>query len=185
VTDLLLAKANVTLPTATFNVPYTYILQEQGGVGPLNWTLASGTLPPGISLLPSGILRGTPTASGTYTFSVRAVDSSNPQKVLTSGNLTMNMVPLPPTNVAPGPPSSSVANLIWEFSLSPDITGYNIYRASVTGGPYTKIASVSAGTSNYSDPSVQSATTYFYVITAVGQASLESPYSNEVSIVIP
>jgi hypothetical protein len=183
VTDLLLGKANVTLPTATFNVPYAYILQEQGGVGPLTWTLASGTLPPGISLSPNGILSGAATASGVYSFAVHIVDSSNPQKVLTSGNIAINIVPPPPTNAAPGPQSNTAANLIWEFSLASDVTGYNIYKSSVSGGPYTKVASVNASTSSYSDTSVQSGSTYFYVITAVA-ASLESVYSNEVSVTV-
>jgi hypothetical protein len=94
VTDLLLAKANVTLPTAIIGVPYTYILQEQGGVGPLHWTVASGALPPGITLSPSGIISGTPTASGPYTFAATVTDGSNPQKSVTSGTVTIN-VPSP------------------------------------------------------------------------------------------
>jgi hypothetical protein len=94
VTDILLAKANVTLPTATLNVPYAYILQEQGGVGPLNWTLASGNLPSGITLSPSGIISGTPTTSGIYTFTANVTDGSNPQKSVTSGTVTIN-VPSP------------------------------------------------------------------------------------------
>ncbi len=91
VTSLLLAKANVTLPNATLNVPYGYILQEQGGVGPLNWTLASGTLPSGIILRPSGIIFGTPTASGIFQFTVTATDGSNPQKSVTSGTVTLRV----------------------------------------------------------------------------------------------
>jgi hypothetical protein len=94
VTDLFLAKANVTLPTAIVSVPYVYILQEQGGVGPLTWSLASGTLPPGINLSPSGILSGTATTPGIYTFTVTVRDGSSPQKVVTSGNVTIN-VPSP------------------------------------------------------------------------------------------
>jgi Putative Ig domain/Galactose oxidase, central domain len=91
VTDLLLAKANVTLPDATLNAKYAYILQEQGGVGPLHWTLASGTLPPGITLSPSGIISGAPTVSGIYTFAAHVTDSSNPQKSVTSGNVTLRV----------------------------------------------------------------------------------------------
>ena len=94
VTDLLLAKANVTLPNAALNVPYAYILQEQGGVGRLNWTLASGGLPPGITLSSSGIISGTPTASGIYTFTATVTDGSNPQKSVTSGTVTLQ-VPSP------------------------------------------------------------------------------------------
>jgi uncharacterized protein YjbI with pentapeptide repeats len=80
VQDVLLATANTALPSATLGVPYTQVLLERGGVGPLTWTLASGTLPTGISLSPGGILTGTPTASGTFTFAVNLVDSSAPQK---------------------------------------------------------------------------------------------------------
>ncbi len=53
-------------------------LQEAGGIGAVAWTVVpgSGSLPPGISLDPaSGILSGTPTASGSYTFTVKVTDS--------------------------------------------------------------------------------------------------------------
>ena len=93
---MLLAKANVTLPTAIANVKYAYILQEQGGVGPL--TLDSGQRArflPGINLSPSGIISGTANdASGISTFTVHVTDSSNPQKSVTSGTVTIN-VPSP------------------------------------------------------------------------------------------
>jgi len=95
VLDVLLGTANVALPNATQGQPYAQILLEQGGVGPLTWTLAGGALPPGISLSSSGILLGTPTASGGYSFSVHLVDSSNPQKSVTSATLTLNVVSPP------------------------------------------------------------------------------------------
>ena len=92
VTDLLLAKANVRLPDAAANAKYTYILQEQGGVGSLNWTLSSGALPNGLNLSTSGIISGTPTASGISTFTVHVTDSSNnPQKSTTSGTITLQV----------------------------------------------------------------------------------------------
>jgi hypothetical protein len=93
VTSLLLAKANVTLPDANVTVPYTYILQEQGGVGQLHWAASAG-LPPGITLSPSGIISGTPTTGGVYTFTATVTDSSASPKSIVSGNLTIN-VPSP------------------------------------------------------------------------------------------
>jgi len=80
VLDILLATASTALPNATQGVPYTQVLLEQGGLGPLTWTLASGTLPTGFSLSPSGILTGIPTTIGTFTFTVHLADSSSPQK---------------------------------------------------------------------------------------------------------
>jgi uncharacterized protein YhjY with autotransporter beta-barrel domain len=66
----------VTLPVVTQGVPYTATLTAAGGVVPYTFSLASGTLPTGLSLTPNtGEIAGTTRASGTYTVAVRAVDS--------------------------------------------------------------------------------------------------------------
>jgi uncharacterized protein YjbI with pentapeptide repeats len=184
VLDLLLATASTALPSATEGGPYTQVLLEQGGVGPLTWTLASGGLPTGMSLTPSGILTGSPTASGAFTFAVHLVDSSNPQKSVTSGSFTMNVLPQPPTNASNGPVTSTSAGLIWEFSLSSDVVGYNVYRGTTSGGPYSLLASLPS-TFQYTDNTVSSGTTYYYVVTAVGPGNTESVFSNQVTIVVP
>lgn len=80
-------------------------------------------------------------------------------------------------------PTHSVA-LAWNASTS-TVVGYNIYRGGQTGGPYTRLnSSVQPGTT-YSDNSVQSGLTYFYVVTAVDGSALESVFSNESTAVIP
>jgi hypothetical protein len=92
VTDLLLSSADIRLPDAPVNKPYTYFLQEQGGVGPLTWSLPIGsTLPSGLTLSQSGIISGTPTVTGNNIFMVRVKDSSNPPKSVTSGNVTLRV----------------------------------------------------------------------------------------------
>ncbi len=64
------------LPNAEPSYVYSSILSATGGVQPLSWSLASGTLPPGISLNTAGALYGTPTAGGTFSFTVQVTDSS-------------------------------------------------------------------------------------------------------------
>jgi hypothetical protein len=91
--NLLLGTANATLPSATAGAPYTLLLLEQGGVGTLTWTQSGGTLPPGISLSAGGVLQGTPTTAGVYNFTVSVTDSSSPQKVASSGLLTITVQP--------------------------------------------------------------------------------------------
>jgi hypothetical protein len=93
VLDLLLANANTALPNATVSVPYTQVLLEQGGVGPLTWTIASGSLPPGMNLSASGVITGTPTSTGTFTFTVHLVDSSPAPKAVNSGSVTLTVQP--------------------------------------------------------------------------------------------
>ena len=82
------------------------------------------------------------------------------------------------------PTQHSVA-LSWTASISPNISGYNVYRGTTSGGPYSKInTSLDAGTS-YTDNSVSGGTTYYYVTTAVDDNSQESSYSNQAQAVIP
>jgi hypothetical protein len=78
------------------------------------------------------------------------------------------------------------ATLSWKASTS-TVSGYNVYRGTVSGGPYTKINSslLGAGALNYTDSTVQSGTTYKYVTTSVDSSNNESLYSNEVSATIP
>ena len=60
----------------TVGVPYTFGLTADGG-GTQTWSVVAGELPSGLSLNPaSGTLTGTPTAAGTYTFTVRVQDGS-------------------------------------------------------------------------------------------------------------
>lgn len=75
--------------------------------------------------------------------------------------------------------------LSW-IDTTPNITGYNVYRATVSGGPYTQIGNVP--TIGYVDSSsaVQSeGSSFFYVVTAVDNANSESGYSNQAAAVIP
>jgi hypothetical protein len=56
----------------TISQPYTSTVAGAGGIPFYNWTLASGSLPPGLSLNAfTGAISGTPTAIGTYNFNVR------------------------------------------------------------------------------------------------------------------
>jgi hypothetical protein len=58
-------------------------------------------------------------------------------------------------------------------------TSYNVYRGTVSGGPYTLLGSVTAPTLTYKDASVVSGTAYFYVTTSVANG-VESGYSTPV-----
>lgn len=56
---------------------YEVTLAASGGAGPYTFTLASGSLPPGLHLDDSGELSGTPTSTGNFTFSLTATDSAH------------------------------------------------------------------------------------------------------------
>lgn len=74
-------------------------------------------------------------------------------------------------------------DLTW--SASPDAVGYNIYRGTVSGGPYTMINSSLDSTTTYTDSTIVSGQAYYYVATAVNSESQQSGYSNQATAVIP
>ena len=73
--------------------------------------------------------------------------------------------------------------LSWNGSTS--AAGYNVYRSATSGSGYARVNSGLDGSLTYTDASVQSGQTYFYVTTAVDASGQESAYSSEVSALIP
>lgn len=63
--------------------------------------------------------------------------------------------------------------------------GYNLYRSTTNGGPYRKINSALDASTNYTDYTVESGLTYYYVATEVNAQGEESSYSNVAEAVIP
>jgi hypothetical protein len=75
--------------------------------------------------------------------------------------------------------------LTWVAGTGGTTTGFNVKRATVSGGPYTTIGSTTVAVPTYSDTvGLVEGTTYFYVVTATGLGGESSP-SNEVKAVIP
>ena len=115
----------------------------------------------------------TPQSSGTASANISF--ASNASNSPTSESLTGN---------GTTPPQHSV-DLSWAASTSTDVVGYNVYRATVSGGPYTKINTALNATMAFVDNSVQAGQTYYYVTSAVDGTGLESGYSNQVKTIIP
>jgi fibronectin type 3 domain-containing protein len=113
-----------------------------------------------------------PQASGTASANASFASNASNSSVLES--LTGSGTP---------PPLHSV-DLSWVPSLSV-VVGYNVFRGTKSGGPYTKITPVLEAGSAYTDNAIQAGLTYYYVTTSVDASGVESGYSNEVQALIP
>jgi endonuclease I/fibronectin type 3 domain-containing protein len=88
--------------------------------------------------------------------------------------------PTAPTGLA-ATPGNNVVNLDWNDNTEPDLAGYNVYRSTTSGGPYTKLNTGLVAASAYSDTTASNGTTYYYVVTAQDTANNESNFSNQAS----
>jgi large repetitive protein len=76
--DVKCPNINVTpgsLPDGRVNHPYSRLIRASGPNTPYTFAVTNGNLPNGLTLAPGGLLSGTPTAGGNFTFTITAKDS--------------------------------------------------------------------------------------------------------------
>ncbi|MBI4465694.1 MAG: putative Ig domain-containing protein, partial [Acidobacteria bacterium] len=82
-----------SLPSGTQNTTYSATLAATSGATPYTWSIASGSLPAGLTLAASaGVISGTPTGTGTNNFTVKVTDI-NSQAATKALSLTVNAPP--------------------------------------------------------------------------------------------
>jgi hypothetical protein len=127
----------------------------------------------------SGLANGSyivaPSQAG-YTFTPSTAIATISGAAVTGVNFTATAVSVP---------VSHSVSLTWTPSTSSTVVGYNVYRATTSGGPYAKVNGSSVAATTYSDGSVASGQTYYYVATAVDSSNLESAYSTQAKSVVP
>ena len=80
-----------SLPNGTLNDGYSMQLVAVGGVAPYTWTRTEGSLPTGLTLTSGGLIQGTTTATGNFSFTVKATDSNSPAGTVTANlGITVN-----------------------------------------------------------------------------------------------
>ncbi|MDX1804342.1 MAG: putative Ig domain-containing protein, partial [Alcanivorax sp.] len=126
--------ASGTLTNATSGTAYNQLITAGGGISPYTYTVTSGSLPSGVILTAAGILKGTPSAVGTFQFQVTATDSSTGagSPATASASYTLNVDP-PPIPLSP----SALPNLQQGTAYSQQLSasgGTSPYTYAVTSG---------------------------------------------------
>jgi hypothetical protein len=73
-----------TLPNGSVGTAYSQTLAAAGGTGTITWSISAGALPTGLTLSAAGSLTGTPTAAGTFNFTLQVADSGSPARTATA-----------------------------------------------------------------------------------------------------
>ena len=180
-----LAVSTSSLPNGTQGAAYNATLQSTGGTAPVNWSLFSGTLPPGLSLNAStGIISGTPSGSaGTSNFTVQTTDSLN-QTATKALSILINPAPL-------AIQTSSLANgtVAAAYSASVVATGGTApYTFSITVGALPAGLSINSNTGAITGTPSATGTSNFtvHVVDSSGPAqSADKPLSISVNAAGP
>jgi hypothetical protein len=186
-----------TFPTGTWNGSNYWVdlvFVPSTSPNPSLYTISGSVSGSAATLTLSGAATGSTTtdATGKYTFSGLAngsyvVTASQSGYAFTPSTASVTVKGAAITGVnftatAVVPVSHSVT-VNWTASTSSNIVGYNVYRGSTSGGPYTQIGFI--GGTSYVDANVSSGQTYFYVVTAVDGRNKKSAYSTQATAVIP
>jgi hypothetical protein len=107
------------------------------------------------------------TATGTLSFLTNASKAASPIALTGTGTGS----------------STHHVSLSWKSSTS--VSGYDVYRGTKSGGPYTKLNSSLNSATSFMDSGVQSGSTYYYVVTSVNSKNVQSSYSSQVSAKVP
>ncbi|MES2734428.1 MAG: IPT/TIG domain-containing protein [Bacteroidota bacterium] len=134
-----------TLPAATQNAAFSQQLTASGGAGPYDYSLASGRFPIGLTISSDGLLSGTPTEAGSFTFAIQAKDA-NACLGSQAYTLKVNAAIVPaPTITSFSPASGNVGSEViitgTNFSTAPvnNVVSFGAFQASVTAATDTQL----------------------------------------------
>jgi hypothetical protein len=121
---------------------YSATLSASGGSGSYTYSLASGSLPPGLSLSSAGKITGSPTKAGTYTFTTKVVDSKGK-----SDTATCTIVVSSPINLECGTCGANKISVGAAYSVTLPVTGgTGSYTFSIVSGSLPSGLTLASGT---------------------------------------
>ncbi|GLQ45169.1 hemagglutinin [Dyella lipolytica] len=166
-----LTLAGSTLSAATVGASYNTTISASGGSAPYTYAVTSGVLPAGLSLnTTTGAVSGTPTAGGTFNFTVTATDANS---ATASGSFSLT-VSAPTMSLAP----TSLPNATQNVAYSQNITASNgtaPYTYAVTAGALPAGVSLSSAGTLSGTPTVFGS--FSFSITATDSSTGTGPYT--------
>ena len=186
----LITVAPATLPDGTVNVAYRQPLSAAGGTAPYSFALTVGSLPPGLTLSATGVVAGTPTTRGSFTFTVTATDASTGSGPYNGARTYTVAIAAQPVTAAPvltAPASTSATN-----NATPTFRGTAPAGSTVTvylsasGGPAQALGTTTAadGSFNFTPPTALADGTYQAYATAQSPGQAGSANSNTTTFTV-
>jgi hypothetical protein len=107
-----------SLPNGSNGVAYNQTILTTGGVAPITYALGTGRLPAGLKLNNVGTIIGTPSSSGTSTFTINAIDDGTPPLTVPSPVYTVTINPPPPLSITSTALSNGLTGTPYSSSIA-------------------------------------------------------------------
>ncbi|MGH8028272.1 MAG: autotransporter domain-containing protein, partial [Pseudoxanthomonas sp.] len=178
-----LALTPAALPAGTGGVAYSQTLSASGGIAPYAYALTTGSLPAGLSLTAAGLLSGTPTVAGTFSFSLSATDSTAGVAGTVSQNYTL-VLAAPNIVISPATVPNGMRGVAYSQTLSAS-GGTAGYTFAVTAGSLPTGLALSAAGVLSGTPTVAASNTFTVTATDALGFSASQAYTQAVAETVP
>jgi hypothetical protein len=178
-----LAITTSSLPAGTTGIVYSQTLAASGGTAPYTWSTTGGAVPPGLTLSSTGGISGTPTTSGSYSFTAQVRDSVNATSSLTYGVSIAAGVTTPPLAVSTASVPGGTAGTAYSTTLAAT-GGTSPYTWSVAAGS-TLPAGLALSTAGAISGTPDMPATYAFSVQVTDSASNTSTMSYSLAVAAP
>jgi len=166
-----------TLPDGTVAAAYSQSVSASGGIAPYTYAITAGALPTGLTLGGTGGITGTPTAGGTFNFTVTATSNSTGTGAPHTGSRAYSLIIAAPTVTLPATSlADGTEGAAYSATLNPASGGTSSYTYALTAGILPPGITLSSAGALSGTPT--SAGTFNFAVTATDSSTGTGPYSS-------
>jgi hypothetical protein len=183
---IVLSPAAGALPAGTTGIAYSQTITAADGTAPYSFAVTAGTLPAGLTLATGGTLSGTPTASGTFNFTVTGTDGSTGQGPYSNSNAYSVTIVTPTIALSPAAGALPVGTAGTAYSQTFTASnGTAPYSYAVTSGALPSGLTLSGAGELSGTPDTEGAYSFDVTATDTYGATVMASYSVAIGVQAP
>ncbi len=179
--------SKVACGTQTLTGPTTEACTVYVTVAPTSPTSVTLSSSNGVLTVPTSVTIAAGATSASFSAKAAAVTSTQTVTLTATANGASATDVIQVTGTSASQPTQHQVDLSWEVPnpTSDPVVGYHVYRAPSNSSSYTLLSSSVDTQTSYTDTSVQSGSTYAYMVKSVDSKGVESTPSNTTSVTVP